>query len=147
MRQFIFIVPLLLVASTVRANPVMLDGGSLVAFPIVAVSALVLEAGVVALLLTLSGLAPVPAFGGYFLTNLFVFVSLFSARLLGHTIPIPLFELIAVVADGICIKLLTAFDVFQGDDFQGVSWLRAGLISCAGNATSFFVGAAAQRMF
>jgi hypothetical protein len=147
MRRFLFIVFLLLITSSARANPINLGAGNVIAFPIVVASALVVEAGVVALLLLLSGLAPAPTFGGYFVTNLVVFGSLFSAQFFGHTIPIPLFEVLAVTADAVCIKLLSVFEPFQGDDFQGVSWLRAGLISCAGNSTSFFVGLAAQRLF
>ena len=147
MRRFLFIVISLLIASSARANPISLGADNLIAFPIVAASALVVEAGVVALLLFFSGFAPATTFGGYFLTNLVVFGSLLSAQFFGHTIPIPLFELLAVTGDAVCIKLLSAFEPFQGDDFRGVSWLRAGLISCAGNSTSFFVGLAAQRLF
>ena len=147
MRRWIPIALFLLAASTVQADPVSLGGGSVITFPIVAIAALLVEAGVVALLLTLSGLALLPTFGGFFITNLMVFVSLFCTQLLGHTMPIPLFELLAVAADCVCIKLLCAFEVFQGDGFQGVTWLRALLISCAGNAISFFVGLTAQRLF
>jgi hypothetical protein len=147
MHRLLLILLLLLAVSTARANPVMLDEHNLIAFPIVAAAALVVEAGVVALLLLFSGFAPTPTFGGYLVANLVVFGSLLSAQFFGHAIPIPLFELLAVSADAACIKLLSAFEPFQGDDFRGVTWLRAGLVSCAGNSTSFFVGLAAQRMF
>lgn len=110
----------------------------MIAFGIVALAALVVEAGVVALFLIFSGLFPLRTFGAFFLINFAVFAFLFFPLL--RRIPLPLLEVIVVVVDGAAIKLLTFLSAFQGDEFQRVSWQRAGLASVAGNAASFFVG-------
>ena len=137
----------ILTASVTRADPISLDGGNLIAFPIVALFALAVEAAVVALLLTLRGMAPVPLFIAYFFTNVAVFILLLISVVFVYRIPLAVFELFAIIADGLCIKLLSGLEIFQGDEFQNVSWLRSMVISCVGNAISYFAGAAATRLF
>jgi hypothetical protein len=132
----------LLAPITVRANPVSINGTSALAFGIVAFWALVIEAGIVALLLTFSGVATLRIFSGFFATNFLVFVFLFFPML--HRIPLALLEAFVVMVDGAAIKLLTSFDSLQRDDCRGVSLVRAGLVSAAGNAVSFFVGVLAM---
>jgi hypothetical protein len=146
MRRIFIVVLFVLVASVAHANPVGVDAGSVSAFPIVAVFALLVEAGVVALLLSRSGVESPQVFVGYFVMNLVVFISLFVSFTPYHMTHILGFESLSVAADSICIKWLTAIETFRGDDSQGVSWLQALLISCAGNVTSFLVGLSAQLL-
>jgi hypothetical protein len=145
MRRWTLILLFLFAASVARANPVSLDPSAGIAFMIVALFALIVEAGVVALLLLFSGLSPLAAFIGYFAANLAVFAFLFCPLLSSHALPVILLELLVVGADGAAIKLLAAMERVQGDDFRGLTWRRAFLISCAGNAISYFVGVLASR--
>lgn len=142
MRRLLPIALCLLVPLAAYANPVILNPSSLIAFGIVAFWSFVLETGVVALLLTFSGLAPMRIFGGYFATNLIVFWFLFCPLL--RRVPLPMLEALVVVADSVAIKLLSCLGSIQQDEFRGVTWLRAGLIALVGNATSFFVGVIAM---
>jgi hypothetical protein len=127
------------------ANPISLNGSSLIAFTIVAFWAFVLESGIVALLLTFRGMAPVKIFGAYFLANILIFFLIFQPLLNREWLPIPLLELLVVSLDGLAIKLLGCIEPLQGDAFVGVSWLRSFLISTFGNAASYFVGCIASH--
>src|SRR5437773_11029462 len=69
MRRCIPLLLCLLAPLTASANPVQIDGTSLLAFCIVAFLAFVVEAGIVALLLAFRGLAPLRAFAAYFIGN------------------------------------------------------------------------------
>jgi hypothetical protein len=142
MRRWIFIVLCVLVPGVARANPYVLDPSSLIAFGVVAFWALIVEAGIVALLLTFAGLAPLRVFGGYFLANAAVFMFVFWP--LQQHVALPLLEAVVVVIDAASIKLLSKFAPFQGDSYRSVGWLFAGLTSLAGNAASFFVGVIAS---
>src|SRR5262245_913266 len=106
MRRRLAIALGLLLPLTVQANPVVVDGSSLIAFGIVACWALVIEAGVVALALAFSGLAPLRIFFAFLFTNAAVFVFLFCPLL--RRIPLPALEALVVVVDGIAIKLLAS---------------------------------------
>jgi hypothetical protein len=64
MRQRIVIVLALFVPLVVRANPVIINPASLIAFWVVAFMALMVEAGIVALLLAFRGVTPVACFRG-----------------------------------------------------------------------------------
>jgi hypothetical protein len=142
LRRYIPIALCSLLPLTARANPVILDPSSLIAFGVVAFWALVIEAAVVALLLTFSGLAPLRIFGGFFVTNLAVFCFFFYPLL--RRIPLPALEALVVAVDGAAIKLLSSLGSFQQDEFRGVTWLRAGLVALVGNVASFFVGVIAS---
>jgi hypothetical protein len=124
------------------ANPVTIDGTSLIASCVVGFWAFIVEAGLVALLLTFSGADTIRVFLGYWLTNALVFFLFFHPVLSMEEVRIPLLavELMVVVLDGGAIKLLMRFGQFQGDGFTGVSWWRALSISAVGNAASYFVG-------
>ena len=122
------------------ANPVMIEPSSLLAFCIVVFWALVVEAGVVALLLAFQGLNPLRIFIAYGVTNIAVFLFVFEPLLNQEWSSVPVLEILVVLLDGLAIKLLTRLSAFQGDDFKGVSWLRSFIISCIGNAASYFIG-------
>jgi hypothetical protein len=124
----------------VFANPVILDPSSLLAFGIVAFWALIVEAGVVALLLTFQGLNPLRIFIAYGATNVLVFLFVFEPLLNQEWSSVPALEILVVLLDGLAIKLLTCLSAFQGDDFKGVSWLHSFIIFCIGNAASYFIG-------
>jgi hypothetical protein len=136
----------ILTPSIANANPVMLNPSSALAFCVVAFWAMVVEAGVVALLLAFRGAAALPMFGGYFVLNSVVFLFLFQPLLTGNrSLPVPVLEAMVVLVDAVSIKLLVALAPFQGDGFRGVSWLRSVLISGVGNGLSYLVGYIATR--
>jgi hypothetical protein len=132
--------------SVARANPVMLNPSSLLAFYVVAFWAMVVEAGVVALLLTLRGAAPLRVFVAYFVLNSAVFLFLFQPLLEGsRSLPAPVLEAMVVLVDGAVIKLLVTLNPFQGDSYRGVSWFSSLVTSGLGNALSYMVGCIAAR--
>ena len=129
-----------------RANPVMLDIPSLMAFWIVAFWAFVVEAGVVALMLAFRGVSLLRVFAAYSIANALVFIFVFQPLLeRTGTSFVPLLELLVVVIDGLIIKLLVTFPSFQAGNYRSVSWLRSTVISGVGNALSYFVGYIASR--
>lgn len=131
----------LLIPLAASANPVMLNPSSLIAFYVVAFWSFVVEAGVVALLLTFRGIAPLRVFIAYFVANAAVFFFLFQPQLKGSgSPPVLVLEALVVLIDGLIIKLLVTLEGFQGDNFRGVSWLRSTAISGIGNGLSYFVG-------
>ena len=138
MRRWSLTTLCLLVPLAARANPVIIDPSSLIAFGVVALFALIVEAGIVALFLAFGGLAPMQVFWGFLLANLAVFFFIFCP--LQQRVPLPLLEFFVVVSDAVAIKLLAGIAAFQGDNYKGVSWLLAGVTALAGNAASFFVG-------
>lgn len=126
------------------ANPVSIDPSSLIAFGIVALAASVVEAGIAAILLLFSGLAPLRIFGWFFLMNSLVFVFAFHPLVQLEPVSWQWAELVVVILDAVCIKLLSMFPGLQGEEFHRLTWLRAMIISLVGNASSFFVGVAAS---
>jgi hypothetical protein len=135
-----------LTPSIASANPVMLNPSSLLAFCVVAFWAMVVEAGVVALLLAFRGAAALPVFGGYFVLNGAVFLFLFQPLITGsRSLPVPVLEAMVVMVDAAAIKLLLSLNPFQADGYRGVSWFRSIVISGIGNALSYLVGYIATR--
>jgi hypothetical protein len=123
------------------ANPVMLAPSSLLAFYIVAFWAFVVEAGVVTLLLTFRGVAPLRVFLGYFIANAAVFFFVFQPLLEGSfNLPVLVLEGLVVLIDGLVMKVLVTLAPFQGDNYRGVSWLRCSIVSGIGNSLSYFIG-------
>ena len=143
MRRWWFVPLFLLAASTAQGNPYILDPSSAIAFAVVALFALIVEAGVVALLLFFSGLSILPAFIGYCVTNVLVFLFVFWPLL--DTLPLLPLELLVVVADATAIKLIACIETVQGEDFNGLKWSRALVVSSTGNAISYFIGVIASR--
>jgi hypothetical protein len=142
----ILIAALLLAPTLAQANPVMLNPSSLLAFCVVAFWAMVVEAGVVALLLAFRGAAALPLFAGYFVLNGAVFLFLFQPLLVSsHSLPVPLLESLVVLVDAAVIKLLVALSPFQGDGYRGVGWVGSLVTSGIGNTLSYLVGYLASR--
>ncbi len=136
------IILFLLMPVVAHANPYILNPSSLIAFGVIAFWALVVEAGIVALLLAFAGLAPLKVFGGFFVANVVVFLFIFCP--LQQRIALPFLEAIVVIIDTTSIKLLSRISALQGESFRGLGWLFAGLTSLAGNATSFWIGVIAS---
>ena len=142
MRRWVFIVICVLLPMVMRANPYIVNPSSLIAFGVVAASALIVEAGVVALLLAFAGLAPLRMFVGFLLANVAIFMFIFWP--LQGRVSLPVLEALVVIIDAACIKLLSKLAVFQGDSYRNVGFLFAGATSLAGNAVSFCIGVMAS---
>ena len=120
------------------ANPVMIDGQSLIAFGIVAFWALVIESGIATLALVSSGLLIVPSFGTIIVVNVALFF--FGFMPLTDRVSPWLLEPGVVLADALLLKLVASAPFLQGAEFVGVSWRRALVAALLGNASSFFIG-------
>jgi hypothetical protein len=127
-----------LIPLAVRANPVMVDGQSLIVFGIVAFWALVVESGIATLALFSSGILIVPSFITLIVANVGIF--LFAFMPLTSHVSLWILEPGVVLADAVAIKVLVSAPFLQGLGFLGVSWRRALVASLLGNATSFFIG-------
>jgi len=138
MRSRLAIIVLLMFPVIARANPVMIDGQSLIAFGIVAFWALVIESGIATLALVSSGLLIVPSFGTLIIANVTFF--LFAFLPLTSRVSLWFLEPGVVLADALLLKLVASAPFLQGGDFVGVSWRRALVASLLGNAASFFIG-------
>jgi len=102
---------------------------------------MVVEAAVVALLLTFRGAAPLRVFVAYFVLNGAVFLFVFQPLLVGSSsLPVPILEVLVVLIDSVIIKVLVALSAFQGDAYHGVGWLGALVASGIGNTLSYFIG-------
>jgi hypothetical protein len=143
MKARLVLVLLLLMPMVVRANPVNVDGQSLIAFAIVAFWALVIESGIVSLTLLSSGFQIVPLFGTLIIANVGVF--LFAFMPLTSRVSLWLLEPGVVLADALAIKIVAAAPFVQGASFVGVRWRRALLASLLGNAISYFIGVMGSR--
>jgi hypothetical protein len=134
----IVIAVLLFLPVIARANPVMIDGQSLIAFGIVAFWALVIESGIATLAVVSSGLLIVPSFCTLIAANVALF--LFGFLPLTGRVSLWLLEPGVVLADAFLLKLVAAAPFLQRGEFVGVSWRRALVAALLGNATSFFIG-------
>jgi hypothetical protein len=137
-RTRLLIATLLVVPVALRANPVMIDGQSLIAFGIVAFWALVIESGIATLALSSCGVLILPLFGTLVIANVGVFLVAFLP--LTERASLWLLELGVVLVDALMIKLVVSAPVFHGGNYVGVSWLRALVASLLGNAASYFIG-------
>ena len=125
-----------------HANPVSVNGQSLLAFAIVAFWALVIESGIATLVLVSCGPLIIPLFGTLLVANVLVF--LFAFLPLSGRVALWLLEPGAVLADGLFIKLVSSLPFVQGGGFLGVTWRRALVASLLGNTASFFIGVLAS---
>ena len=142
MRARVFTLALLMIPLVAPANPVMIDGQSLIAFAIVAFWALVIESGIATLALISSGVLIVPLFGALVAANVALF--LFAFLQLTSRVSLWFLEPGVVLADALLIKLVASVPYLQAGGFLGVSWRRALAASFLGNISSFFVGVVAS---
>jgi len=138
MRRWLIIALCVLFPFAARANPYILNPSSLLAFAVVAFMALIVEAGIVALVLLFAGLSPLRLFGAFWLTNCAIFFFLFCP--LQQRLSLPLLEALVVLTDAICIKMLSKIPALQGDTYSNLGWMFAGFTSLAGNAASLCIG-------
>jgi hypothetical protein len=129
---------LLFIPFIARANPVSINSQSMIVFGVVAFWALVIESGIATLTLLPTGIAIVPAFVFLATANIAVFASAFVP--LSDHVSLWILEPGVVIADALCIKILTATSLLQGPNFLEVTWQRAFVASSLGNTASFFVG-------
>ncbi len=142
MRARLAIALLLVMPALARANPVSIDGQSLIAFAIVAFWALVIESGIATLVLVSCGALIMPLFVTLTFSNVTVFLTAFLP--LTGRVSLWLLEPGVVFADALCIKLVSGLPFVQGCGFLGVTWRRALMASLLGNTTSLFVGVLAS---
>lgn len=122
------------------AGPIVSDGGCLIVF----MSASMVEVSITAILLFCFDLALKPVWMALFVGNMIIYYVLFLPLL--ETIPnLLIVEGLIVAADGILIKLVSLFDVFQTQSFKGFPWKYAFIIAAMGNFVSYYVGAVMQR--
>jgi hypothetical protein len=140
-RRFLLVLGILIPIAA-RANPYVINPSSMIAFGVVSFFALVVEAGLVALLLVFAGVAPVKMFFGFLFANIAVFLFIFWP--LQQHLSLPALEGLIVIIDATSIWLLSKMPAFQGDSFRGVGWLLAGITSLVGNAASYFIGVMAS---
>lgn len=142
MRARLFIAFLFMMPLVVHANPVSINGQSLIAFAIVAFWALVIESGIVTFSLFSCGFLIVPLFGTLILANVAFF--LFAFLPLTGRVSLWFLEPGVVLADACLVKLVASAPFVQSGGFIGVSWRRAFVASLLGNVASFFVGVLAS---
>lgn len=138
MKRCLGILIALMIPVVACANPVMVDGQSLIAFGIVAFWALVIESGLATLVLVPRGVLILPSFGTLIAANLSFFLLAFLP--LSGRVSLWLLEPGVVLADALLIRLLTSMPWLQGGGFLGVGWARALMASLLGNSASFFLG-------
>lgn len=138
MRARLSILILLTIPLIARANPVAIDGQSLIAFAIVVFWALVIESAVATLTVVSCGVSIGPLFISMLIAN----IALFLLAFLPLTSQVSLWALEpgVVLADTLLIKLIASTPFLQGAGFLGVSWRRALVASLLGNVVSFFLG-------
>ena len=142
MRRWIVVLLCVLIPLAARANPYIVNPSSLIAFTVVAFMALIVEAGIVALVLAFAGLSPLRMFGAYWLANVAVFLFLFWP--LQQRLPLPVLEGLVVTVDAVSIKALSKVTAFQSDSYSRLGWCFAGVASLVGNAASFCIGVMAS---
>ncbi len=146
-RSATVILALVAVPCIAYANPVVINPASLLAFWVVVLFALVVEAGIAALVVTFSGMSPLRVFLGFLAGNAAIYFFAFRPLLDRETIPLAALEFGVVTADAAVIKLLSTIEVFQSDSFTRLSWLRAVIAAGAGNAFSYFIGRVASNPY
>ncbi len=129
----------LALAGPAYANPLGPDPANFAAWIVVVTASLLLEVFVTTGFLFVAGIAVVPMFFALVLGNVITYVGI--AVFLYETVEIAwLVEAIIVVIEAAFIKLLSSFDLFQGDSFDGLKWRVAFLSTLVGNACSYYVG-------
>ncbi len=130
---------------TACANPVILDPVSGLAFCVVVFWAFIVESGVVTLLLAFHGVVVSRMFCCYYTANALVFFLVFRPILDRQWVAVFALESAIVMLDAAIIKLLTAWEFLQGDNYQALTWRGAIIISAIGNTLSYLVGYIASQ--
>jgi hypothetical protein len=142
MRRWFFAITGVLIPLVVKAGPFEIHTSSMMVAGLASIFALIVEAGIVALLLTFVGLRPIRIFLGFLLASIAVFVLVFWP--LRERLPFAALEMLVAAIDAISIWLLSRVPAFQGDSYRRLGWIFAGIASLIGNAASFCVGVMAS---
>ncbi len=138
---------LLAVPCVAHANPVVINPSSLIAFWVVVFFALVVEAGISALIVTLSGMSPARIFFAFLTANAAVYFLGFRPLLEAGKFPLMILECAVVGVDAAAILLFSQFEFFQSQNFVKLSWFQAMLAASGGNAFSYFIGRVASNPY
>jgi hypothetical protein len=144
MKRTVIIAIVCLAPLVAFANPYVLNPSSLLAFWVVVFWAFVVESGIVALVLAWKGMSALRVFWSYFFCNAMVYFFLFSP-LADRGWPISILEFLVVCLDGLAIIVFSKISALQSDNYRGVKWWNALVISLAGNSASYCVGFIANR--
>jgi hypothetical protein len=98
-----------------------------------------IEVCVVTLILFFCHMAAVPTLIALFIGNLVMYFVIF-APLLSAIHNVWVAELLIIAVEGIFIKKISTIDTFQAEDFKGLKWQTAIIVSAVGNALSYYVG-------
>jgi hypothetical protein len=139
MKKWIVFLILLYPAAAAFANPTGIDLSSLAGIVIFLFPVLALESFVVTAVLFCSHMAVVPSLFAIFIGNLAMYFIIFTPLL--YTLNnVPAAEILIIAIEGIYIKVISRFGVFQSDDFNGLKWRTAFIASGLGNALSYYIG-------
>jgi len=143
-KKWTVFVILLYPAATAFANPVNFDPGSWIAFVIVFGATFGLEAFVVTAILFFCRMAIYPSLIALFIGNITIYFIIFKP-LLSAVDNVLVAEVLIIIVEGIFIKIISSFDIFQLEDFKGLKWRTAFIASAVGNALSYYSGAIISR--
>jgi len=138
MKKLAIIILLLYPATIAFANPVV-DPATDIGFIIVLGSALGLEVLITATILYFCHMAFVPLLIALFAGNLIMYFVIFQPVLSGIS-NIFSAETIIIIVEGIFIKVVSRFDVFQLEEFKRLRWTTAFIVAAVGNALSYSTG-------
>ena len=138
MRRWFFAIAGILIPLVAAAGPFEINRTAMTVLGLAWFLALIVEAGIVALLLTFVGLTPIRGFFGFLLANIAVFVLVFWP--LRERLPLAALEMLVVVIDAISIWLLSRVAAFQGKSYRRLGWIFAGTVALIGNAAPLCVG-------
>ncbi|MEN6333145.1 MAG: hypothetical protein ABFE01_02730 [Phycisphaerales bacterium] len=126
-------------AATAHANPCGPHPTGMVAWIVVVLAAMVVEVCITTGVLLFSGLAVAPTALVLFPANLVSYAGI-VLPLYSIAKSVWLAEVVVLAAETGLIKLLSLFEPFQHDTFDGLKWRSALLAALAGNACSYYVG-------
>jgi len=126
-------------AATAHANPCGPHPTAVAAWIIVVLAAMVVEVCITTGVLLFSGLAVAPTALVLFPANLVSYAGI-VLPLYSIAKSVWLVEAVVLLAETGLIKLLSLFEPFQQDTFDGLKWRSALLAALAGNACSYYIG-------
>ena len=140
MKKTFIIFMVLFLAKVAFANPIVFDPVGSISSIMVLGGAITVEVCLVTLLLLFFSMSVKPLFLALFISNLIIYFVVFLPVL--NLLPnLWMAEVLIVAADGIMIKVISLGEMFQEQDFKGLKWKYAFLISMLGNLISYYVGA------
>jgi len=140
MKKYLFIFVLLFPAAIAFANPVVSLNPVYWVKPFLILGTILgLETFLVVTILFFCHMAVIPCLIAYFSGNILIYFIIFQP-LLSAIDNVWICEIIIIVIEGILIKVISTFDVFQLEEFKGLKWITAFICSATGNAFSYYLG-------